>query len=126
MSLKHVEVDGIEIALINLEGQYFAIGDRCGHMNSPLSRGQLRKNSEGKNIVVCPLHGSTFDVTSGKNLSRPVKASPADLSCLAQAVRDQMIRAGELSAAIRVHDVLAFEVERQDDEIKVNLVTANR
>jgi nitrite reductase/ring-hydroxylating ferredoxin subunit len=122
MSIKHIEIEGKEIALINLNGQYLAIGDRCGHMNTPLSRGKLAKNQDGKNIVVCPLHGSTFDVVTGKNLTGPVKPPPSDLSCLAQAVRDGIVRAAELSALIKVYDVGSYKVEKEGDEIKLNLV----
>jgi nitrite reductase/ring-hydroxylating ferredoxin subunit len=118
--MKHVELEGHEIALINLDGKYYAIGDRCGHMNSPLSKGRL-ENIQGWDIVRCPLHGSTFDITNGRNVSGPVKAPPADISCLAQAVRDQFAKAAELSNMIKVHDVEIFEVKRDGSEIKLKI-----
>jgi nitrite reductase/ring-hydroxylating ferredoxin subunit len=125
MSMKHIEIEGREIALINFGGKYYAISDRCGHMNSPLSRGQLR-NVGDKSIVVCPLHGSTFDISSGKNVSGPVKPPPSDLSCLAQAVRDQMTKAAELSAMIKVQNVESFEVVLDGNDIKLNLMSVKK
>ena len=65
-SMKHVEIKGKEIAIINLDGKYYAINDRCGHMSAPLSKGEIR-NVQGKDIVTCPLHFSTFDIVTGKN-----------------------------------------------------------
>ena len=62
-SMKHIEIKGKEIVIINLDGKYYAIYDRCGHMNAPLSMGTLN----GK-IVTCPLHGARFDVTTGKRV----------------------------------------------------------
>jgi nitrite reductase/ring-hydroxylating ferredoxin subunit len=40
--MKHVKIKGKEIAIINLEGKYYAINDRCGHMKAPLSKGEIR------------------------------------------------------------------------------------
>ena len=120
MSLKHIEVEGKEIALINLDGNYFAVSDRCGHMNTSLSLGKL-EDVQGKSIVRCPLHGSTFDVKTGKNVSGPVKPPPSDLSCLAQAVRDQFIRAAQVSAMIKVYDLEHYDVQTDGDEIKLNI-----
>lgn len=120
MSMKHVEVDGMEISLINFNGNYYAIGDRCGHMNTSLSMGHL-ENFQGKGVVRCALHGSTFDVTTGKNVTGPVKAPPADLSCLAQAVREQFAKAAEISSLIKVHNVESFEVLRDGNDIKLNV-----
>lgn len=49
--MKHFEVDGKEILLVNLKGKYYAVSDRCGHENARLSMGTLNDN-----IVTCPMH----------------------------------------------------------------------
>jgi nitrite reductase/ring-hydroxylating ferredoxin subunit len=36
--MKHVEVDGKEVLIANVGGKFYAISDRCGHMNVLLSR----------------------------------------------------------------------------------------
>jgi nitrite reductase/ring-hydroxylating ferredoxin subunit len=59
--MKHVEINGKEILIANIDGNYYAISDRCGHSNAPLSRGNL----EG-NVVTYPLHGAQFDVITGR------------------------------------------------------------
>ena len=61
-----VEVDGKEIAVFNLGGEYYAIGNTCTHRGGPLGEGNLR----GK-VVTCPWHGAQFDVTSGEVVSPP-------------------------------------------------------
>ncbi len=63
---KHVEVSGKEIMVANVDGKYYAVSDRCGHMNARLSMGTLVKNT-----VTCPLHYSQFDVTTGKVIAGP-------------------------------------------------------
>jgi nitrite reductase/ring-hydroxylating ferredoxin subunit len=120
MSMKHFEYQGIEFSIINVGGQYFAVSDRCGHMNAPLSRGRVSA-SGARNIVVCPLHSSTYDVATGKNLSGPVRPPPMDVSGVPKPVVDTLARAAEISAAIKVHDLDSFEVERQGDEIRLNV-----
>ena len=63
---KVVEVSGQRIALFNIGGTFYAIGDTCTHRGGPLSEGTL----EGTTIT-CPWHGAEFDVTTGKNLAPP-------------------------------------------------------
>jgi len=58
---KKITLESKEILLANLDDGYYAIENVCPHMGGSLSEGRL----EGKNIV-CPKHGATFDVTTGK------------------------------------------------------------
>ena len=66
-TMKHVEAAGTELCIANVNGTFYAIGDRCGHENARLSRGSLVDT-----IVTCPMHSSQFDVTTGKLMSGPV------------------------------------------------------
>lgn len=66
------EVNGVRIALCNVNGRFYAIDDVCTHDGGPLDQGEL----EG-NLVECPRHGARFDVTDGRAVTlpavRPVK-----------------------------------------------------
>lgn len=42
--MKHVEINGKEILIANIDGNYYAVSDRCGHSNASLSRGNLKGN----------------------------------------------------------------------------------
>src|ERR1051326_1715365 len=64
-----VAIDRERIMLANVEGQFFAMRDMCGHRNAPLSRGRL----EGC-IVECPLHFAQFDVRTGRLIDGPISA----------------------------------------------------
>jgi nitrite reductase/ring-hydroxylating ferredoxin subunit len=70
--MKHVEVDGIEILIANVEGKFYAVGDRCPHLNARVSEGTLSKT-----IVTCPRHLSTFDVTTGRVISGTRSSLPS-------------------------------------------------
>jgi len=69
-SMKMFLVEGQEVLVVNLDEKYYAVSNRCTHARGDLSKGRL----EGK-IVVCPRHGSKFDVTNGSRISGPAKDS---------------------------------------------------
>lgn len=62
-SKKKVNVQGQEIMLARVGGNYYAIGNLCPHMGGDLAAGTL----EGT-IITCPRHGSQFDITDGHNV----------------------------------------------------------
>ena len=57
-----------EILIVNLDGKYYAIGNRCTHLGCKLSDGEL----DGQNIH-CSCHGSTFNIKTGKVVKGPAK-----------------------------------------------------
>ncbi|MEK7123564.1 MAG: non-heme iron oxygenase ferredoxin subunit [Patescibacteria group bacterium] len=61
---KKVEISGEEILVCNIGGEIYAVSDRCGHMGVSLSRGEIFDSQ-----VECPLHGSIFDLKTGKLIS---------------------------------------------------------
>ena len=63
---KTVEVNGMPVALFNVNGVYHAIHNTCPHEDGPLGEGELSYN-----IVTCPRHAYEFDVTSGQCLTEP-------------------------------------------------------
>lgn len=61
-----VMVNGVRVAVYNVEGAYYATADTCTHEGGPLSEGWL----EGMNIV-CPWHESCFHVATGAVICAP-------------------------------------------------------
>jgi 3-phenylpropionate/trans-cinnamate dioxygenase ferredoxin subunit len=69
-SLRRVEPAGTAICLVRLaDGDVFAIGDECSHEDIELSDGDLEDDE-----VMCPAHGSCFDVRTGKPSGLPATA----------------------------------------------------
>jgi len=56
------------IGVFNAGGQLYAIEDRCSHDDGPLAEGDWDPE---ECIVVCPRHGSRFDLRSGRPLTLP-------------------------------------------------------
>lgn len=65
--MRYVDVDGLPIALANVDGTIYAFSDSCRHEGGSLSSGVLRDE-----IVTCPLHGWAYSVRTGKALIPPV------------------------------------------------------
>ncbi len=67
---KQIDLDGVEVALFNVEGEYFCIEDICTHDGAPLCHGRF----SGEEIT-CPRHGARFSVKTGAALSMPAVES---------------------------------------------------
>jgi 3-phenylpropionate/trans-cinnamate dioxygenase ferredoxin component len=65
-SAMSVDVDGVPVCLAKSEGEVFAISDVCSHADIPLSEGEV-----GEGTVECWLHGSRFDLRSGRPTGLP-------------------------------------------------------
>ncbi|PJB99129.1 MAG: (2Fe-2S)-binding protein [Nitrosopumilales archaeon CG_4_9_14_0_8_um_filter_34_10] len=63
-----VSVDGKEIMVANVGGDYCAIDDSCTHSGASLSEGKL----DGCKVV-CGWHGAQFDCKTGKLVKFPAK-----------------------------------------------------
>ena len=67
-----VEMAGVEVVVVNLDGTFYAIGDVCTHDGGPLGEGALQGCA-----LICPRHGARFDVRTGEALTRPAfEAAP--------------------------------------------------
>lgn len=58
----------LEVCVFNLDGDLYAIEDRCTHDDGPLCEGDWDAE-EG--VVICPRHGANFDIRTGKALTLP-------------------------------------------------------
>ncbi len=63
-----ISVDGKEIMIANIDGDFCAMDDTCTHSGSSLSEGSL----EGC-IVTCGWHKAEFDCKTGKLFKFPAK-----------------------------------------------------
>ena len=61
-----VDLDGERVVLANAGGRIYALAELCTHAECPLSEGEL----DGEELV-CPCHGSRFNVKTGEALSLP-------------------------------------------------------
>lgn len=81
-----VELQGKQIAVFNIDDEYYAYVNWCAHQAGPACEGNITgtmeaeyDNAEGKleldyckegEILNCPWHGWEYDLTTGESLSR--------------------------------------------------------
>ena len=71
-SAVRVTIAGRPVAVVRSDGQFYAIRDVCSHAEVPLSEGEVRHGR-----VECWLHGSQFDLRTGRPCQPPAtKAVP--------------------------------------------------
>jgi len=58
------------VTIAHLENEVFAFGDECTHEGCSLAEGEL---DEMADTVVCPCHGSAFDVRNGEPVKGPAE-----------------------------------------------------
>ncbi|RKN83788.1 Rieske (2Fe-2S) protein [Paenibacillus ginsengarvi] len=72
-------VEGREIGIYRIDGQYYALHNYCPHLGAPLCVGAVcgtnlpsdvyeYEYGRGGEIVRCPWHGWEFDIKTGKSL----------------------------------------------------------
>ncbi len=83
---KLVTIRGRQIAVFNLDGEFFGLFNRCPHQGGPMCEGILtgliesdepgnyRYSRKGE-ILRCPWHGWEFDIRTGQSFCDPSKIS---------------------------------------------------
>jgi nitrite reductase/ring-hydroxylating ferredoxin subunit len=66
--IKIAKFGGVEIFVVNLEGSFYALPNKCTHAGGPVGRGKLTGN-----VIQCPWHGSKFDVRTGAVVGPPAQ-----------------------------------------------------
>lgn len=78
-----VELDGREVGVLNVGGEYYAISNECAHRGGPVCDGKVQgalvgeyrgpgqrvDESFSKDLAIaCPLHGWEYDLATGVHL----------------------------------------------------------
>ena len=77
-TLFEIETAQENLVLANVEGDLYALQNRCSHQDLPLSDGELVGDR-----LECLYHGASFDVCSGRAMAlpaiRPVETYPVEV-----------------------------------------------
>lgn len=65
-TVKMVMVGDVPVAVVNSGGRIYAIYDECSHQQVALSEGDVEDGT-----IECCMHGSRFDLTTGKPIEPP-------------------------------------------------------
>jgi nitrite reductase/ring-hydroxylating ferredoxin subunit len=61
-TITHVRAGDEEIAVANVDNEFFATQGHCLHLKGPLGHGELHEH-----VLSCPWHGWQYDVRTGLN-----------------------------------------------------------
>ena len=123
--MKEVQLDGETICLVNIEGNYYAIGNICTHEGGPLADGTL----EGYKVQ-CPWHGSKFNVRTGE-VKEPPASEPEPTYQVKIDGNDILIKKQEgkskssqleftltIKDKVEETDVMSFKFSKQNDQLE--------
>jgi nitrite reductase/ring-hydroxylating ferredoxin subunit len=73
-----VEIEGLVLAVFNVDGAFFVTDDQCTHGPGSLSEGYIEDD-----VVECNFHNGQFNIRTGEVVSPPcmvpVKTYPAEV-----------------------------------------------
>ena len=101
-AIQEIQAGDQAVLLARVGETYYATQARCPHLRARLARGTL----DGK-VVTCPAHGSTFDVTTGRNLTW-VEGLPRVIKSMTQAL-------------VGPKDLNTFPVKVEEGQVWINL-----
>lgn len=121
--MKHIDIGEKGIAIVNIDGQFYANEERCGQMNAPMSMGQIQVKNERK-IISCPFHHATFDIITDQKRSEPVIFG-MDSNSLPKCMREYFKKAGEILSFVRTNNMQTYHVINDNNVIMVKIPTSN-
>lgn len=77
-------VEGVAVLVVRSQDKIYALGEQCAHLGGPLSEGWVYRDS-----VVCPWHGSRYDLATGRNLVGPATSA---LPCFQTRIVDGQVQ----------------------------------
>jgi len=64
---KPVDADGMAVIVAHLADGFYAVENRCSHLNSRLITREIHRGRQ----IACPVHGARFDLKTGEAKSPP-------------------------------------------------------
>ena len=71
---RRFDVAGLRIALVRIDDEFHAVGDRCSHEDFSLADGEVWAD---ECEIECSKHGSTFDLRTGSPCSTKRSGRPS-------------------------------------------------
>lgn len=115
-AMKNIQLNNRDILIANVNGKFYAMDDRCGHMNALLSMGKL----QGKNVI-CPFHSAEFDVTTGKKVKDPMPESFKNMEQLPEEMQKFLVYAKKLVDPVKTYDIQTYNVKVDGDKILLEI-----
>ena len=67
-STKIIRDGQLAVCVYHVDGEYYAVEDRCSHDDGPLCEGDFEAED---GIAICPRHGANIEIRTGRPLTLP-------------------------------------------------------
>lgn len=125
---KLIEVQGREIGVFNVAGEFYALRNYCPHRGAPLCKGRITGVMNGPEpgtyelerdgeVIRCPWHGYEFDITTGEFIidSEKIRSITYDVS----------IEPPENLETLDIEDLIECDFGETDVEVETYDVTVD-
>lgn len=101
-TMQEVEAGEQVVLLAHVGVTYYATQARCPHLRAHLAKGTIKDQ-----VITCPAHGSTFDITTGR--------------CLAWIAGLPGLMKGVARALVKPKDLQTFPVKVEDGQVWIKM-----
>lgn len=91
--LSHAMLKDTPLVLLRRGDRVYALAATCAHLGGPLPEGTLEMTSAGSPVVVCPWHGSRYNMQTGAVMDGP---SAYSQPCFDARIRDGQVEVRHL------------------------------
>ena len=102
-----VKVENQKVMLTRVDGQVYAVENKCPHLGMPLAKGKVCNNA-----VTCRWHGATFDLKTGAN----IKWVDSFVGVALPEWSHQLLSAGKQAQGLKT-----FTVNEHNDEVAISI-----
>lgn len=128
-----VEVAGREIGIFNIDGEFFALRNRCPHLGAPLCTGDVLglvhssgpgdvRFDDSKKLLTCPWHGWEFDIKTGQSYFNPrLRARRYDVEARPVEATGEGVQNAMPGRVPGPYEAEVVPVSREDDYIVITV-----
>jgi nitrite reductase/ring-hydroxylating ferredoxin subunit len=123
-----------EVGLYNVDGEFFAVLNRCPHLGGPLCEGQdiglvtARVPGEieldpSARFITCPWHNWEFDLRTGQSYWNPnaIRARHVPVEVLGGSNVSSMLQSGALNRIPGPYQAETYEVAVEDEFVVIQI-----
>lgn len=113
--MAHGRAEGQDVLVLNVDGEFRAFVNRCGHMNAPLDLGTFKSG-----VIKCAQHNAVFDARTGEVRGPPqMTGAGMDLSKLPKEFLDRMMAMRPIMERTECLPLTPLPVEAHDGAVLV-------
>jgi nitrite reductase/ring-hydroxylating ferredoxin subunit len=113
--MTHGTAGGEDVLVLNVDGEFRAFVNRCGHMNAPLDLGTFKSGA-----IKCPQHNAVFDARTGEVRGPPqMTGAGMDMSKLPKEILERMMQMRPIMERTACRPLTPLPVDARPGAVRV-------